>query len=578
MIKYLCHILLLIFAHCSFGQTSVEYTCVDCDKDNQTETLKFAGRINNPVSLKATRDKLHKYKAQGYLATAIDTFYRTADSNYVVVIKRGPIFTSTSIQSGNLEEETIQKLGYRNGILKDKPFTNDQLLKLTERIIRFYEDRGYPFVSVTFRDLTRTGTDALSATLHVDKNALVKVDSIHIKGEANVSKQFILNYLGLKEKDIYRETSLRSVSNRIKELPFVAEMKPLEIEFTDNKAEVYIYLEKRNASNFSGILGVLPDNKGKIVVTGDVKLHLRSAFGYGEEIKLNWKRLQTSTQDLEGRVIWPFLFKSPFGLDYQINLYRKDTSFINVNNEIGTTVLLKGANYIKGFYGVTSSNRLSSPDLEINANPSFLSTRVNSYGIEFNYEKLDYRLNPRRGFQLYVKGSVGTKKVLDTDSIAMEIASKNKINNSPQYKAEFNGSVFLPVLKRFCVHIQNQTGVVENQSLFRNELFRIGGLNTLRGFNEQSIFASFYNINTIEFRMILEQNSYLYLFGQGGYYENKSYSLFLVQHYVPSSFGAGVSFETGAGIFTINYALGNETNGKFLLRTGKVHFGFVNFF
>lgn len=578
MIKNLCHILILILAQLSFGQTSIEYQCIDCEKENRTETVQLAGKINNPIAIKTTKDKLHKFKAEGFLAATIDTFYKTVDSSYIVVINRGSIFTSTMIQSGNLENETIQKLGYRNGILKNKPFTNAQLLKLTEKILRFYEDRGYPFVSVSFKDLVRTHEDALSATLHVEKNTLIRIDSVHIKGDANISKQFMLNYLGLKEDDIYRESTLRNVASRIKELPFVAEIKPLEIEFTDNKAEVYIYLKKRNASNFSGILGVLPDNTGKIVVTGDVKLHLRSTFGYGEEVKLNWKRLQTSTQDLEGRVIWPFLFKSPFGLDYQINLYRKDSSFINVNNEIGTTVLLKGANYIKGFYGVTSSNRLSTTDLEFNSNPSFLSTRVNSYGIEFNYEKLDYRLNPRRGFQLYAKASVGNKKVLDTDSIAIEIAAKNNINNSPQYKAELNSSVFIPVYKRFCVHVQNQTGVVENQSLFRNELFRIGGLNTLRGFNEQSIFASFYSINTIEFRMILEQNSYLYLFGQGGYYENKSYSLFLVQHYVPSSFGAGISFETAAGIFTINYALGNETNGKFLLRTGKVHFGFVNFF
>ena len=99
---------------------------------------------------------------------------------------------------------------------------------------------------------------------------------------------------------------------------------------------------------------------------------------------------------------------------------------------------------------------------------------------------------------------------------------------------------------------------------------------TLRGFDEESINASSYAIGTIEFRYLLEQNSYTYLFIDGGYYENKS-----IEEYksdTPFGFGLGISFETKAGIFSLNYALGYQENELAPIRAAKIHFGFVNFF
>jgi hemolysin activation/secretion protein len=117
---------------------------------------------------------------------------------------------------------------------------------------------------------------------------------------------------------------------------------------------------------------------------------------------------------------------------------------------------------------------------------------------------------------------------------------------------------------------------VNGENTFQNELLRIGGLKTLRGFDEESIFTTSYSIFTLEYRFLLEQNSYIYLFGDGAWYENNN-----VKEYVndtPIGFGAGISFETKAGIFSINYALGKQFDNPIQLRSGKIHFGIVNYF
>ena len=46
----------------------------------------------------------------------------------------------------------------------------------------------------------------------------------------------------------------------------------------------------------------------------------------------------------------------------------------------------------------------------------------------------------------------------------------------------------------------------------------------------------------------------------------------------PIGYGAGISFETKAGIFSINYAIGQQKGNPPDMKAAKVHFGIVNRF
>jgi hypothetical protein len=39
-----------------------------------------------------------------------------------------------------------------------------------------------------------------------------------------------------------------------------------------------------------------------------------------------------------------------------------------------------------------------------------------------------------------------------------------------------------------------------------------------------------------------------------------------------------MNIETGAGVFSLYYALGKQLGNKFEFQRAKIHFGFVNFF
>ena len=112
--------------------------------------------------------------------------------------------------------------------------------------------------------------------------------------------------------------------------------------------------------------------------------------------------------------------------------------------------------------------------------------------------------------------------------------------------------------------------------IYRNELLRIGGLKILRGFDEESINTSSYSIFTLEYRFLLDRNSYFALFSDGGYYESKDVENSFSD--TPLGIGAGINFETKAGIFSFNYAVGRQFDNPIEFRAAKIHFGFVNLF
>lgn len=529
---------------------------------------------------------------QNVLFTLYDNAYLTAeientitdinDSLYrkIVFINAGQQYKWTTLRKGNVDEEILSETGYREKFFNNKPFYFKEVRKIQEKILTYCENNGYPSASVKLDSVEITpGSGSISAVLNLQKNVLIKIDSVVNRGSAKISSVYLNNYLGIKPGDLYNESQIKKIGTRIKEIPFVRERIPYRVLFPGENAKVELFLEKKRASQFDGILGLLPDNKtGKILFTGDVRLKLNSSFNRGELLELNWRRLQASTQDLKTRLIFPFLLKTPFGIDANFKLYKKDTTYLEVNPNIGIQYQLSGANYFKVYVNRKQLSLLSTKNLKnITSLPPYADITSTLYGIGIKSEKLDYRLNPRRGYSLLVAVSAGNKTIKKNAQIDASVYNGLKLN-TVQYNAESEVEFFLPLKNRIAVKLGNKSAYLYNENLFQNELFRIGGLKTLRGFDEESIFASAYSIFTLEYRFLFEENSYLFFFADGAYYENKSISFSGQRYDTPYGFGAGISFETKAGILVINYALGKQLNNPIDLKSGKVHFGLVNYF
>ncbi|NQY09204.1 MAG: hypothetical protein HRT71_06780 [Flavobacteriales bacterium] len=534
-------------------------------KSLETPKTKF----NNPKQrLSYLRSIRSELIASGYLGAYF--MHEKMDSLLLeTTLYPGFQYKVAQLGPGNINEGLLSKIGFREKLYANKPFNQLEVKKLIEKILVQYEDSGYPFASVAMENIS-ISSDTISATLHVDRKREIVIDSVIIKGDADIEYIYITKYLGLKTGDQYSEAVIKNIKPKLNELPFIKTIKPSVVRFTEDKTEIILYLEDKKASKFNGIIGFLPNSETKkLTVTGDVFLKLNNSLGKGELIEFNWRSLQPRTSDLTTKFNYPFIFKSPFGIDLNFKLYKKDTLFITTDYQLGVEYLLKGGNYFKVFWDRKKTSLLN--DQDENSSDLYANTDFTVYGLGMRKEKLDYRINPRKGYSIEGEVGVGRRK-----EKALINGDEDPKPNT-QFKTKGNLHVFIPIKARSTIMMRINGAYLSSDKNYDNEMFRIGGLKTFRGFDEETILASSYAIFSLEYRILLEQNSNVYLFTDVGWFEYKSVNKEFRDD-IPYGFGAGMNFQTKAGIFSVNYALGAQLNNPILFKSAKLHFGIINYF
>jgi hypothetical protein len=537
-------------------------------KENFRDSLEMLNELN------AIRAFLYK---KSYLSASVDSLHCVA-KECIAYFSLGQKLTWARLDKGNMEEEVLSKTGYRDKIYNEYPFRYKQFGRFVESILVYYENNGYPFVALRLDGIRYIDAKGIKATLKLEKNRYTEIDTIEVYGGDLVSAKFLYNYLGIKPHKPYNEANVAAISGRIEDLAFLGEVKAPNVIFTKTKTSLQVFLNKKRASRFDGIIGVLQEEEtGKVQFTGDVKLNLTNAFKRGELIGLNWRGLPNNTQDLNIKFNFPYVLNSPFGLDLDFKLYKRDTTFLDIIGTFGIQYFINSRDYLKILYQNHQSNLLSTTRYE-NAKslPPVLDFRTNLYGVELSLNKLDYLLNPSKGYKLLVNGKAGFKNIQKNPGIEDSLYADVQLSNVI-FRSEFQGGAFFPLARRHVFYLGNQSAYLQNEQILRNELYRIGGLKTLRGFNEESIFVSAYAINTLEYRFLLEKNSNLNVFLDYAYTERTVYNS-EKSFDTPFGFGVGSTFETAAGIFSISYAMGSQQGNPIDFRAAKIHFGFLNYF
>lgn len=511
----------------------------------------------------------------GYLAASFDSLQQDS-IRLTAWLNPGIAYRWAYLHKGNVDEEILNAVGFRERRWKNKPLRIKDAAQLQSDVLDWCENNGYPFASIRLDSVQISAAQTIEATLQLSKSRFTRIDSITVKGNLKLAPAFLHNYIGISPGDPYNEQELRAIPARLRELSFLRESQQHTVLFTEKYTKLTLYLEKKRAGQFDGVAGFLPDSRtGKLVFTGDARLRLQNSFGRGELIDLNWRRLREQTQDLKARLTYPYLLRTPLGIDYSIRLYRRDTTFLDVQQNFGLVYMFSGAASIKAFVNRRNSSLISTKLYENQLTlPPFADMNTTSWGLSFKREKLDYRLNPRRGWQMLLSADIGNRTIRKNTNLNPIVYEGLRLK-TVQYSAELLLDKYWPLGRRATLKTSIQAAWLENETIFRNELYRIGGLKSLRGFDEESIFASSYGIGTIEYRYLLETNSFFFVFVDGCWYENQS-STFATD--TPFGFGTGVSFETKAGILSITYALGRQQNNPIQLRDGKIHIGIVSLF
>ncbi len=554
---------------------------------------------------------LQRLQFMGYAAVSIDSIHSHIDSVYGrvwrVFIYLGERYEWGQLHTDSLPEDYLRSLNFRPF---PAPINGDKISALLEKLLKYCENNGYPFAQIWLSDIgIEPNTGRLSARLRLDKGANIRIGKIRIEPQTTLSEDgttrnlslrlrtnYLRHYLGLRAGSPYDERSIRALRQRLNALPFAQLSADPYIVFEQGRADVHLFLRPRRANRFDFLVGVQPATSivqgqtvQRVSITGNVLIDLQNAFASGERLQLSWQRFQTQTSQLRTRITLPYLLRTPFGVDAAFELYRRDSTYIDIIGEIGAQYLLQGGNYLKTYWRTTNTNVTHIDTLRLLLTrrlPSTLDTRTQWVGFEYTAQWLDMRYNPRKGWALTANVSTGRRSIrpniavlnLSNSDFDFSTLYDSLLTPSYQIRTQIEGSRFQPLGKSMTLLMRMQAGYLfASRGLYQNELFRIGGMRIQRGFDEEFIFASAYLSPTIEWRYLLTGNSYFSAFSDLTAFQLRAPSMQEDAAFL-YAFGVGLTLETKVGIFALNYALGTRTNSPLQLRNAKIHFGYISLF
>jgi outer membrane protein assembly factor BamA len=566
------------------------------DKDSATLVTQlglqvvFPNRTDCQAYINNLPARLH---AKGYITASLDSV--VIDSTFARIVLFGGIaYQWALLDTRKIDPSVLEAVGWKEKMFINKPLDFTAVSSLREDMLNYMENIGYPFARV-YLDSTVLNDDKVTAVLKIDRGPKYKIDSIRVYGNAKISKDFLQRYLDIPKASLYNKEKLVLIGKKIRDLPWMEEYKPADITRLGTGAVLNLYLRPRKSSQINVLIGLLPNNdqlsSKKLLLTGEANINLRNTLGKGESMGLNWQQLQVKSPRLHVFFQQPYVMHSPLGIDFAFDIFRRDTTFVNVNLQLGALYILNtnqsGKLFIQRFNtivnGINKNFVLQNYRLPDEADVSSFNV-----GLDYEYINTNYRLNPVNGNEFRIITTVGSKQIKKNNEIVdlkdpgnpgfdfQTLYDTVKLK-SKQLRVVVSGAHYFPLPGgRHTVKTAVNGGFFESGKIFRNELFQIGGYKLLRGFDEESQYLSQYAIGTVEYHYLVGLNSYFYVLADGGWGRANSQNNKNSYTYIGT--GMGLSFETKAGIFNLAWAVGKRNDTQFNLRQSKIHLGFVNYF
>ncbi len=543
--------------------------------------------------LQAYASYVQKLRVESFLQANSDRG-EWKERTYHAYLQPGPSFTWAKINNGNVDAYLLNESNVNLKRQEGKKISPADLVKLEQRILTIAENSGYPFTKV-YLDSIVISEDQIAGTLMIEKGQLMKFAEVNLVGDIKITKKYLQEYLGIDPGAAYSAEKVNAISNRIRELVFLQESKRSTVTFRGKSAIVNLFLKPKKASRTDIIVGVLPrDNSQNPTVvnrplfTIAATLDWNNRLGLGERIYFQYEQLRPQRQEGEFSVSYPYIFGMPFGVNGDLKIYRRDSLFLEVNSELGLQYLFEGNNYIKAFWENRQTNLLQVDTASIintSRLPKQLDFRNVLFGLEWQNQQLNYRFNPTKGWATKIRTGFGNKQIQENNSIlalARESFDPQMLYdslNAKNWQIRMEGSIekYFPIGQSFTLKTALKGGAIYSPTkVISNEQFRLGGNYLLRGFDEENFTASAYAVATVEYRLLLDVNSFIFAFLDYGYIEDSSGDETTYDQ--PLGIGAGFAVETKVGIFGFSFAVGSQNDLPLDFRQVKTHFGYINLF
>ena len=523
--------------------------------DNQR--VLYIDSNKNDINLKGLSKKIDSLKKQGYFNLEILEKVKTDSLNYKVTIDLNQKFENIYIYG---ESRMINFKGKNVKIIEGKKHYSIKINELESFLTKSSEDianKGYPFNKVQLNNIKNFDSTNLYANINIELNDKRKSDKVIIKGYKNFPKAFLKHYLKYSNKDDFNFDVIKKKSEEINKLGFVRQIKDPEILFKKDSTITYLYLEKVKNNSFDGFIGFATNEESeKLEINGYMDIRLHNTLNYGEQIKVNYSSTNDNDRFLKTNIIAPYIFNTPLGLELDLNLTKKDSTYTKDEQSVGLNFLIKNKHNLS--FHLSTLNSTSSLET---TNELIKDYKSNFKKIKYDFKKVNINNNliPVK-FLTSVELSTGKRK----DNL--ETTTQNRY-----FTRTFNN---FKITKSSSIYLNLEAYVLNSSNYYLNEMLLFGGVNSIRGFEENSIATNKLFLINSEYRLRLNDDIYINTIFDTAYYEN---TLANISDYI-YGIGFGLNINTNSGIFRINYANGIRKGQDVDLKLSKIHVSFSNIF
>jgi outer membrane protein assembly factor BamA len=541
--------------------------------------FKVKNTVTDSLSaLREVRELIVALQGEAYLTASADEMRWTRDTVQVRLYV-GEKFRWARLRNGNLGDALLTRAGYRERFFRNQPWVPADWAQLQERVLTEAENQGFPFATIGLDSVQLTGHD-IAGRVVLKRGPLIVFDSLQILGTTKTKKLFITKYLQINPNQPFNQQRVAAAAQLLRQLPYVRLKAEPEVRFSRGRARVYLLLDERPSNQFDAIIGIIPNTgagQSGVTFTGDVTINLRNIKGGGKGAGLQFRKTDAISQVLDVQYLHPSFFGTPLELSGTFNLYRQNYAFLTIRPRVEVSYPTARAGRISFFFEQRSSRLLDTTLSKMTTLPANIDSRFNSYGLAYNWNGLDDLYFPHRGYLVTAQGAAGTKVISKNSELPDNLYANIPLRTS-QYSFGLRLERYAPVGRNGVLLLRLRGESLVNERLFQNDLFRVGGLNSLRGFAENQFYASTYAIATAEFRQFTGADSYVFLFADQAYLKNDVPTARYDD--LPTGLGAGLSFRTPAGLFQFVYSVGQskQFNQSFALGNSKVHFGLTSRF
>jgi hypothetical protein len=513
------------------------------------DSLKYESK-HSTVALLLEEQKRFEIKLtnQGFFDWILLEQKKINNSSFVFKYNLGNSIKSNTIYIDKLSAEEKSLLQLENDTLV---IATNEVENFMKGKIALLEKKGYSLANLQLINQLKVNNNIFSE-LQLKLNSKRNITDIVIIGYNKFPTGIKKAITKKAKKATFNQDNLKQINDEFDKLQFVSQLKYPEILFTTDSTKIFVYLEKSKPNKFDGFIGFSNDDKSKLTFNGYLDLQLQNILNSGEKFNLYWKNDGNKQTSFNLGTELPYLFKTPIGIKANLRIFKQDSTFQNTITDLNLGYYF--SYNTKAYIGYQKTTSVDIQNTNLFSLNDFTNTFLTS---SFEYTGFDNEnfIFPEKA-KVFIKAGTGNRTIT--------------AKKTSQFFTQLDLSYSVNLNPKNSIHLRIQTLYLQSDNYVINELYRFGGINSIRGFNENSLQANIFSGIMAEYRYLAAPNLYIHTITDYGYFQDKTAAI--DDKLLGLGFGFGLF--TKNGLFNLIYANGSTNDQAIKLSNSIVHISF----